>query len=208
MSAMTQKRVDWRPVRFGRNRRAPAAQCRLTRRLPRVERHSSALFGTEPLPPAMCQELLSCWRYCQGDPAFTILRWEETLGAILPCSMRSRLRGELAGANRESPPRPDEMAGIAGRIPFEVILMLRFGLPELGRANDFRHHLSPPQTGSIDVGDCVFGDAFLLVARVEDRRAIAAPDVVTLTVARARVVDLKEELEELPVANPRRIEDD
>jgi hypothetical protein len=47
----------------------------------------------------------------------------------------------------------------------------------------------------------------LLVAGVEDRRPIAGPDVVALAIARAWVVNLEEELEDLPVADARRIKD-
>jgi hypothetical protein len=49
------------------------------------------------------------------------------------------------GTTRQSPVGPDEMAGVAVRISFEVILMLGFGLPELARRRDFRHYLAGPQ---------------------------------------------------------------
>jgi hypothetical protein len=48
----------------------------------------------------------------------------------------------------------------------------------------------------------------LLFAGVEDRGAIAAAHVVALAIAGARVVDLEEELENLPIAHAGRIEDD
>src|SRR5262245_13083787 len=100
------------------------------------------------------------------------------------------------------------MTGVAAGISQQIVLVLGFRLPELAGGNDFGDCLARPQTGSIDVGNRVFGDAFLLIARVEDRRAIAGADVVALAVARARVVDLEEEFEQLPVADARRVEED
>src|SRR6185295_15354310 len=59
--------------------------------------------------------------------------------------------------------------------------------------------------GSLYVGDCSFGNALLFVARVEDRRAIAEPHIISLTIFRGRVVDLEEELEQPPIADFARI---
>jgi hypothetical protein len=52
----------------------------------------------------------------------------------------------------------------------------------------------------------VICDSPLFVARVEDRRTIAASVVVTLTVQRCRVMNLEEKLQQPPVADPLRIE--
>ena len=49
------------------------------------------------------------------------------------------------GTPRQSPVGPDEVAGVAVRISFEVILMLGFGLPELAGLRDLRHYLAGPQ---------------------------------------------------------------
>jgi len=95
------------------------------------------------------------------------------------------------------------MARVAAGISLEVILMLQFCLPEIACRHDFRHHLAGPQARSIHIGNGVFGDALLLVAGVEDRRSIVAPDVVTLAIARAWVVNLEEEFEDLPIADAR-----
>ena len=86
--------------------------------------------------------------------------------------------------------------------------MLGFGLPELACRNDFGHNLAGPQARSIDIGDRVFGNPPLLVAGVEDRGSIAGPDVVALAIARAWVVNLEEELEDLSIADAGRIKDD
>jgi hypothetical protein len=48
----------------------------------------------------------------------------------------------------------------------------------------------------------------LLVARREDLGAVVGADVVALAVLGRRVVDLEEELEDVPVGDPRGIEDD
>src|SRR4030095_15336633 len=99
------------------------------------------------------------------------------------------------------------MAGVAAGISFEVVRMLGSGLPEVACWNNFSNNLSWPQARSIDVSDRVFRNPPLLVAGVEDRRPIAGPDVVALAIARARVVYLEEELEDLPIADARRIKD-
>src|SRR6202051_1666026 len=62
-----------------------------------------------------------------------------------------------------------EMAGVAGRIPFKVVLVLGLGLPKVASRGNLGHNLAGPQPGGIDVGDCVFGDPLLFLARVEDR---------------------------------------
>src|SRR5262249_23024499 len=54
----------------------------------------------------------------------------------------------------------------------------------------------------------VLGDPLLLVAGVEDRRAVAAADVVALPVLRRRVVDLEEELEQVAERDELGVEDD
>src|SRR5262249_17812847 len=86
--------------------------------------------------------------------------------------------------------------------------MLRFGLPERPGRADLGDDLARPQSGRVDVGDRVLRDPLLLIAGVEDRRAIARPDVVSLTVLRRRVVNLEEELQQVAVRSLRRIEDD
>src|ERR1700741_2243704 len=107
---------------------------------------------------------------------------------------------------RQLPMRPDEVTGVAAGISQEVILVLGFGLPEVTCRNHFGDRFAGPQARSVDVGDGVFGDPLLLVAGIEDRRAIAGADVVALAIARARVVNLEEKLEQPPIADARGIE--
>jgi hypothetical protein len=64
--------------------------------------------------------------------------------------------------------------------------------------HDLGDDLAGPEPGGLDVGDRVLGHETLLVVDVEDRRAIARTDVVSLAIHRRRVVDLEEELEQLP----------
>ena len=77
--------------------------------------------------------------------------------------------------------------------------MLGLRFPERPRGRHLGHDLPRPETGGLDVGDRLLRDASLLVVQIEDRRAIARSDVVALPVERRRVVDLEEELEQIPV---------
>src|ERR1700729_973842 len=117
------------------------------------------------------------------------------------------MRGFLR-TSRELPPRTNEVARVAVGIPLEVVLVLGLGLPERSGGLDFGNDLSGPQAGRVDIGDRVLRDAALLVIDVEDRRAVAGAQVVALTVLRSRVVDLEEELEQVPVGDAVRIEHD
>src|SRR4029453_13068477 len=56
--------------------------------------------------------------------------------------------------------------------------------------------------------DRVLGDSALFLVEIEDRRAIARPDVVALTVQRRRIVNLEEELEQVSIRDLLGIEDD
>src|ERR1700754_2947228 len=61
---------------------------------------------------------------------------------------------------------------------------------------------------AVVAADRVLGDLALLVARNEDLRAVAGPDVVALAVLGRRVVDLEEALEDVPVGDALGVEDD
>src|SRR5690349_119319 len=82
----------------------------------------------------------------------------------------------------EHPAGPDEVARVAVGDLLQVVLVLLLGLPERTRRRHLRDDLPRPQTRRVDVGDRVLGDALLLLARVEDRRAVAAPHVVALPI--------------------------
>ena len=72
------------------------------------------------------------------------------------------------------PVRVDEVAGIAVRIAFQVILVLRLGLPEIASGRELGHNLARPQPRGFEVGDCVLSDAALFLARVENRRPVVS----------------------------------
>jgi len=100
------------------------------------------------------------------------------------------------------------MARVPVGIALQVVLVLGLGLPERPGRRHFGDHLARPETGGVDVGDGVLRRPLLRVAEVEDRRTVAGPDVVALPVQRGRVVDLEEELEQVPVGNLVRVEGD
>ena len=82
---------------------------------------------------------------------------------------------------------------------FQIILVLGLSVPERSSRRNLSHDFAGPQPRSLYVGDCSFGNALLFVARVEDRRAIAEPQIIPLTIFRGRVVDLVRTQDEAPV---------
>jgi hypothetical protein len=117
----------------------------------------------------------------------------------------ARRRLSLPGQN---PIRADEVACVAVRVSLEVVLMLGLGFPEWSCRHYLGHDFSGPAPRGVDVGDCLLGDATLLLIEVEDRRAIARPEVVALAVHGRRVVDLEEELEQVAIRGQIGIEHD
>src|SRR3954464_14027125 len=117
-------------------------------------------------------------------------------------------------AVRQLPVGPWEVAGVAVRVVLEVVLVLGLGLPERDGLTDLGDHLAGPQARGRDVGGGVCGGygvrgpPALLLASIKNLRAMAGADVVALAVLGRRVVDLEEELEDVPVGDPRRVEDD
>ena len=61
------------------------------------------------------------------------------------------------------------MAGVAGGIALQVILVLPLGFPERARGGHLGDNLAGPQSRRVDIGDGVLGDLLLLVIEVEDR---------------------------------------
>src|SRR5476651_1239683 len=141
----------------------------------------------------------------QGSTAFR--------GACHATQVRNEERLPASGtsanlAPRQLPVRPHEVAGIPVGQSFKVVLVFGFGLPEVSHRDDFGSRLAGPEPRGVDVGDGIDRDALLFVTGEEDRRPVARPDVVALPVARARIVDLEEKLEDFPEARDPRIEND
>src|SRR5713226_8855682 len=86
--------------------------------------------------------------------------------------------------------------------------MLGLGLPERSGRREFGDDLARPKAGSIDIGDGVFRDPLLLIAGIEDRRAVARSAVVALAVQRRGIVDLEKEFQQFSVSDDLGIEDD
>src|SRR5262245_24431612 len=103
------------------------------------------------------------------------------------------LRGR-SGAARQFPARPREMARIAVRVALEVVLVLGLGRPEFGGGRDLRHSAAGPQTGGVDIVDCLQCLVTLRLGDVEDLGAIRSSDIVALAIQRGRIVNLEEEL--------------
>src|SRR5262249_5845508 len=89
---------------------------------------------------------------------------------------------------------------------FQVILVLGLSRPERTSRRNLSYDLTWPQPRGLHVGDCSFGDALLFGAGIKDRRAIAEPHVIPLPIFRGRVVNLEKELEQPPVTDLCRIE--
>jgi hypothetical protein len=107
----------------------------------------------------------------------------------------------------ELPVRADEVTGVTSGVTLQIILVLGFGFPEIAGGRDLGYDLSRPKPGGIDVGDRILSDALLFLARVEDRRAIACPDVIALAVSRGWIVNLEKEFQQPAVAYLRGVED-
>lgn len=74
------------------------------------------------------------------------------------------------------------MAGVAVGVARQVVLVLRFGLPEVPHWLHLGHRFARPDAGSVDVGNGVFGYSLLFVVDVVNRRTIGEADVVALPV--------------------------
>src|SRR5580693_2780858 len=101
---------------------------------------------------------------------------------------------------RKPPIRPDVVAGVAIWISFQVIVVFGLSFPERTSRFYFSHRFSGPYSRGIDVGNRLFCGPFLFIACIEDRRAIAASEVVSLPIQCGWIMNLKEELQQLSIA--------
>ena len=111
-------------------------------------------------------------------------------------------------SRRKNPVGTDEMASISIWNPFQIILMLRFGLPEFPCRHNLRYGLGRPKSRGVDICNGLFSNPLLFVAGKEDRGAITVAEIVSLPVQGCWVMDLEEEFQELAVRDFERIEDD
>src|SRR5207245_4975266 len=102
--------------------------------------------------------------------------------------------------------RPNIVAVISPRNSLQIILMIVLGRPELGRRDDLRHDRFLPLRLPLRFG--ALGGLPLLLIVVEDRRTVLRSAVVSLLIQRRRIVKPKEVIEDLIVADLRRIEFD
>jgi hypothetical protein len=100
------------------------------------------------------------------------------------------------------------MACLVVGVFLQVVLILVLSLPEPAGGLDLGDDLAGPQAGRVGIGDRVLGDLLLLIAGLKDRGAVIGADVVHLAVDRRRIVDLKEELEDVAERGLLRVEDD
>ena len=108
---------------------------------------------------------------------------------------------------RKFPVGANEVAGVAIGITLQVVLVLGFGFPEGASGRDFSYDYSGPKLGCIDVRDGIVGNPFLFVAGIEDSRTIAGSPVIALPVPCRRIMDLKEEFQELSIGKPLGVKD-
>src|SRR5918995_1710556 len=114
--------------------------------------------------------------------------------------------GGRPGAPGQFPARAREVAGIAGRVALEIVLVFRLGLPEFAGGRDLRHNAAWPQSGGVDIVDCLECLVTLRLGDIENLRAVRSSDIVALAIQRGRIVNLEEELQEVAIADAFRIE--
>ena len=100
------------------------------------------------------------------------------------------------------------MASVSVGNALQIVLMFRFGLPEIPRRHKLGYGLARPKPGGVDLTDRLFSNPLLFFAGVEDCGAITVAEIISLPVQGCRVMDLEEELQQLAVGDFERIEDD
>jgi hypothetical protein len=91
------------------------------------------------------------------------------------------------------------VARITVRIALQIVLVFGFGFPEVTGGLHFSYHFARQEPGCVHVGNRFFRNPLLLLARVKDGRTVAGSPVIALAVERARVVNLEEIFEQLPI---------
>ena len=91
------------------------------------------------------------------------------------------------------------MTGIPVWNTFKIVLVFGLSFPELTGGHDLCDDLSWPETRRINVCNRIFSNTLLLFASVENGRAVACANVVTLTIQSGRIMNLEEELQQIAV---------
>src|SRR5687768_1459294 len=98
-----------------------------------------------------------------------------------------------------------EVASIAIRIAFQVILVLRLGFPEVAGGGDLCHDAAWPQARGVDIADRPERLLALLLGDIENLRTIRHAEIVALAIESGRIVDLEEELQKIAIADVVRV---
>jgi hypothetical protein len=86
--------------------------------------------------------------------------------------------------------------------------MLWLSLPERTRWSDLCDYFARPDSGCLNIQNRSLCDLLLFAVRIENCRAITGASVIPLAVKSRRIVDLKKEFEEFPIAQLLGIEDE
>ena len=126
-------------------------------------------------------------------------------------STRERVRSaDVArlGGRAKPPSGANVVTGIAIRVALEIILVLRLGLPKRTGWLDLCYSSARPESGRLNVINGLESDPPLLIARVENRRAIACSYVIPLAILCSGVMDLEKKLQNFSVTDLLRVEND
>lgn len=107
--------------------------------------------------------------------------------------------GQSSRLGWQRPAWPDELAFVTAWMVIQVVLMQGLGRPKGAGGKNRRHDGAGPHAGGVHRGNRLYGNALLMVCRVEDGRPVAESAVVTLAVRRCRVMDLEKELQKAPI---------
>jgi hypothetical protein len=103
------------------------------------------------------------------------------------------------------PIRPNPMTSVPRRIFLQIILMIFFSDPKRTGCHNLRHDRRRPDMRSRQLRNQAPGHLFLPLIQVKNGRPVRQPNIVTLPVARRRIMDLKEKFQQLTIRQQTRI---
>src|SRR5690606_16371639 len=95
---------------------------------------------------------------------------------IVPALLVSKHSSRFSVSNRslgKNPIGPGEVTGVTVWIALQIVLMFRFGFPEITNRCQLGNDHTRPQTRSIHISNCLLRHFSLFVARIENRRSVA-----------------------------------